>query len=247
MATNTTDRNSYLLNLNSLNNVIQNASGISATTTALSNLQNVINTNTYSISINSIKSFSGSNLTCAANLNLSNSAIYFNSNIGVTSNSINGTSYLAIKTSTTERARFTSNGVGLGITAPLTDLDINGSELVRGNLYISTMGTPAAIGNVYADGNMFAAGFFSPSDEILKQNIETYTSPGLPTPVQFTWRATGAADIGFLAQDVAKVAPACVCTYNGIHHVDYQKLLVLCTAEIIALKAEVSTLKAHIG
>lgn len=242
MATNTTDRNNYLLNLNSLNNVITSASGTSATITALSNLQKIVNASNYGASINTLTSYSGSNITCTANINLSNSAIYFNSNIGVTSNSISGNGYLAIKTNTVERARFTSNGVGIGVTVPLTNLDIAGSELVRGNLYISSMGG-AGTANIYADGSVYAAGFIGPSDERLKTNIQPYVGARLPTPVSFQWKATGIDDIGFIAQEVAAIEPRCVSQRDGILHIDYQRLLVLCVAEVQTLRAEVSTLR----
>jgi hypothetical protein len=99
MAANTTC-NAFLLNLNSLNNVAASASGNNAAlSNSITNLQTIINSSNFKITANSVTSYSGSNITIGANLNLSNTGIYFNSNIGLLSNTINGTPYLAFQTS----------------------------------------------------------------------------------------------------------------------------------------------------
>lgn len=246
MATNTTEPNRFLVNLNSLNNVITNANGSGTTvlSNSLANLQTIVNSSNYSISANTLASYTGSNIKVSANLNLSNAGIYFNSNIGLLSNTLNGVPYLAFQTSGIERMRLNVGNLGIGTKAPLAALDITGSELVRGSLYISTMGdaVTSSLGNVYADGKIFAAGFYSPSDPELKTNIMPYISNGLPTPVRFTWKNTGVEDIGVLADDVLRIEPACVSVLGATKNVDYSKLVVLCLAEIHSLRSTVASL-----
>jgi hypothetical protein len=243
MAANTTS-NRFLLNLNSLNSVATSASGNNAVlSNAVTNIQTIVNPGTYTISVNSLTSYNGSNIAIGANLNLSNAGIYFNSNVGLLSNSLNGVPYLAFLTSGQERMRLNVGNLGIGTKAPLAVLDVVGSELVRGSVYVSTMGVvDPALGNVYADNNMYAQNFFHPSDPALKTNVLPYTSHGLPTPVRFTWKATGMEDIGVLADEVKRLEPSCVSMRGEVQTVDYSKLVVLCLAEIHSLRSTVASL-----
>lgn len=231
-----------------MTNVVSSATGtgnMASLSNSIASLQTLINTSNYALSINSIKPYSGSNVTFTNTLNLSNVGLSFNGITCLTSNCINGQPFLAVKTSGSERARFTSGGFGIGTTAPLTTVDVNGNELVRGNLYISTMGgTLPAAGNLYADGNLYAAGMVYPSDPVLKQNVRPYVPSRLPDPVEFEWRSTGLRDIGVMASDVATIEPVCVQTgRTGTQSVDYPKLVVLCLAECKALRAKVTELE----
>lgn len=238
MATNTTDSSRFLLNINSLNNVITSASGNATTllSNTITSVQQLVNTSNYSLSANSLKSYSGSNISVGANLNLSNAGIYFNNNVGLLSNTLNGIPYMIFQTNSVERMRLTSNALGIGTKTPLATLDIAGDEIVRGSLYISSMG------NVYADGTMYAQNFVQTSDPSLKTNVQPYVLAGLPTPVRFTWKATGLDDIGVLADEVKRFEPNCVSTRNGIQYVDYSKLVVLCLAELHSLRSTVESL-----
>jgi hypothetical protein len=132
--------------------------------------------------------------------------------------------------------RLTGATLGIGTKTPAATLDVVGDTIIRGNLYVSSLG------NVYADGSMFATGFFSPSDSGLKTNITPYATKGLPTPVRFTWKATGVEDIGVLAEDVQSIEPSCVSQRGVIQTVDYSKLVVLCLAELHALRSTVASL-----
>jgi hypothetical protein len=243
MAANTTS-NRFLLNLNSLNSVATSASGNNAVlSNSITNLQTIVNPSNYTVSVNSLTSYTGSNISVGANLNLSNAGIYFNSNVGLLSNSLNGVPYLAFLTSGAERARLTAAAFGIGTKAPLAALDVGGDELVRGSVYVSTMGVVnPALGNVYADNSVYAKNFFHPSDPALKTNILPYISQGLPTPVRFTWKKTGMEDIGVLADEVKRLEPSCVSMRGDIQTVDYSKLVVLCLAEIHVLRSTVVSL-----
>ena len=142
--------------------------------------------------------------------------------------------------------RITNTGIGIGTTTPAlsTSLDIYGSEIVRGSLYISSMNTSAStMGYVYVDQTVYAQAFLNPSDNSLKTNVVPYVSKGLPDPVRFEWIHGGKQDIGVLAEDVAALEPSCVERHpNGALHVNYSKLVVICMAEINELKSTVQHL-----
>lgn len=249
MATFTTEPNRYLLNLNTFNNVITSASGQNTINTAINSLQTIVNTSNFGISINKLSPYTGSNISVTGNLNLSNSIIQFNGYNGLGSNFINGTPYLSIRTNNNEQLRVTSNGIGIGISTPTTNLDIDGTVYIRGNLAVSTMGVPvtSSIGYVFVDGPVYASAFIVSSDSNLKTDIRPYSSPGLPTPYLFKWKSTHKTDIGFLAQDIEKLIPTGTIRHpNGHLGVDYNKLIVLCISEIQTLKNELSTIKGQI-
>jgi len=246
----TTNPNPHILNLPTLQNVITSATGNSSALTAYTtDLQNYIDTSNSALKIDTIGLYTSSKsyITIKSGLNTSNT-YYINGNTAVTSNAINGTGFLAFQVGSAEQARCTGGKFGVGTTAPLATLDVNGGALVRGSLYISTMGLPlsSTLGNLYADGDLFANGILYPSDPSLKTDIREYVSRGLPEPVRFRWKSDGEEDIGVLADDILRLEPACVQkTRNGTLTVDYPKLVVVCLAEIKALKARVATLEVR--
>lgn len=244
----TTNPNPHILNLPTLQNVITSATGnSSALTTFTTDLQNYVDTTNSSLKIDTIGLYTSSKsyITIKSGLNLSN-ALYINGNIAVSANAINGTGSLALQVGTIEQARFTGGNFGIGTTTPTATLDVNGSEVIRGSLYISTMGLPlsSTMGNLYADGDLYANGILYPSDPSLKTDIREFVSHGLPEAVRFRWKSTGKEDIGVLADDILRLEPVCVQkTRNGTLTVDYPKLVVLCLAEIKALKERVAMLE----
>jgi len=239
-----TNPNPHILNLPTLQNVITSATGNSSALTAYTtDLQNYVDTTNSALKIDTIGLYTStkSYITIKSGLNLSN-ALYINGNIAVYSNAINGTGSLALQVGTTEQARFTGGKLGIGTTTPIATLDVNGSEVVRGNLYISTMG------NLYADGDLYANGILYPSDPSLKTDIREFVSRGLPEAVRFRWKSGGEEDIGVLADDILRLEPVCVQkTRNGTLTVDYPKLVVLCLAEIKALKQRMAILETQLA
>jgi hypothetical protein len=111
-------------------------------------------------------------------------------------------------------------------------------------------------GDIYASGNMYAAGYFHNSDASLKENVRT--SPGLSLVeklrgVTFDWKKDGGASAGVIAQEVEQVLPSAVRTgTDGIKRVEYDQLIApLIEAikdqqiEIDDLKNEINLLKAN--
>ena len=253
----TTNPNSHLITIPSLNGVVTSANG-NAAINGLSNVVTTyINPNTNTASFNTIQSYTKSNPVSFTNsLNLSNTSILYNGTALLTSNTLNTRLYTAFQVNSVEKARLTSNGLGIGTSNPAATLHVYGKTMMAGNLeingdivvqyaslYISSFGIPtnSTIGNLYADGDLFATGIKYPSDPALKANIVPYElHRALPEPVEFTWKSNGQRDIGVLASDVADIEPACVHTHaSGMRSVDYPKLVVLCLAELKQLREQV--------
>jgi len=218
MASITTNPNANIVNIFPFPNIITSATGGSSNTAAaVAAIQTYINTTNAAITVNSLSAYSGSNVTVNNNLLLSNSAFY-----------INNTS------------RFNAAGLGIGTTNPVATLDVVGSALVRGQLNVST--------NIYVYDSVYASNVVYPSDATLKRDIQPYMpSSGSIEPVRFTWKSSGASDIGVIAQVVWRVEPACVhSTSSGTLGVDYAKLVVVCLAELRDLRSTVRGLEARL-
>lgn len=273
----TTNPNSHLITIPTLNGVVTSANG-NAGINGLSNVvTSYINPNTNTASFNTIQSYTKSNpVSFTNNLNLLNTSILYNGTTLLTSNTLNTRLYTAFQVNSVEKARLTSNGLGIGTSNPAATLHVSGITIMTGSLlvgevnsgttviqgdlniygklfmtgpnitygsiYISSFGSPlnSTIGNLYADGDLFATGIKYPSDPALKANIIPYElHRALPEPVEFTWKSNGQRDIGVLASDVADIEPACVHTHaSGMRSVDYPKLVVLCLAELKQLREQ---------
>ena len=271
MAFITTNPSPYILNLPELQNVVTSATGASASLqTSVENLLTYLDTTNASLSINTITTNTGTVINFGNSINLSNASMYINGSNSVTSNSINGTPYLAVTVADVEEARFTPTGLGIG-KIPTVPLDVVGNAVISGTLYASTIygnvqslgdtvvsgtlyissvtGAVAPLGDIYAEGDLHARGLFYPSDPSLKQNIRPYTISELPTPVAFEWRSgTQESDIGFIASEIAEIEPRCVKrSPGGLLSVDYAKMVVLCMAECRTLRDKVQTLEIEIS
>jgi hypothetical protein len=274
MAFLTTNPSPFLINVPELQNVITSASGtggLASLSNTLNDILTYINTGNSQININTIGSQTNGSVTFTSNINLSNSEITFLGSNLLGSNLVNGpANYLALQVNSIEQARLTTTGFGIGTTAPGVSLDVNGTgrmsnlfvgntasitplevvggAIIRGPLYVSSFGAVSSVtGNIIASGDIFANGFFYPSDPLLKSNISPYVPIGLPSPVEFQWRSNGARDIGVLADEMERLEPACVTRApNGHLTVDYPKLTVMLLAEVHTLKSQMSTLMARL-
>lgn len=247
MAYITTNPSPYLINVPELQNVITNASGINDNVANnVTSLLEYINTTDGELSINSIGASAGTSITIQNNLNLSNAALLYNGSNLLTSNVLNGAGNIEFQVLNSEVARITPTGLGIFNTTPAYPLSLTGNAVINGAIYISSFTSPpvAPLGNLYADGDVYARGVFYPSDRRLKENITPYIPAAIPEPIQFTWKSSGLRDIGVLADELAAIEPACVqSTPTGTLNVDYSKLVVLCLAEIRRLSTEVKELR----
>jgi hypothetical protein len=213
----TTNPNPFVATLLPTDNVAKSATGFSSS--------DLLNAATNTLNIDSIGTVNNNAfLTIANNTNFSNASIYINGTQILTSNSINGIDYLAFQVGGQEKSRITANGFGIGTTNPAYPLHIVGDTLITGSLTVN--------GSV-----------ITPSDPSLKDNIRPYILSNLPEPVSFTWKSNGKKDIGVLASDLLEIEPTCVSIQNGVKHVDYSKLTVLCLAELKSLRETVDNIK----
>lgn len=249
----TTGFSPYLISLPPLTNVVTSASGNNfntntSLTTSISNT--MVNTSNYSGRFNSLSSYTpNSFITLNTDMNLSNTFLRYNGRSLLTGSNVNGAPYFAVQVNSIEQARFTTSGLGVGLAAPLAKLDVNGSEIVRGSIYISSFGAPltSSLGNLYADGKLFASGIMYPSDPGLKRDFKPYVVNDLPEALEFIWRSNGERDIGVNASTLKAIEPACVQTMpGGTLVVDYPKLTVLCLAELKTLKSQVVELQSTV-
>jgi hypothetical protein len=242
MAFLTTNPSPFIINQPELTNVITSASGIGTLSNSVSEILSFVNTANASLSVNSIGSSTSGSITFTNNIVLSNATL--------TTNNLNGAGFVAVSVNQAEKLRATPTGVGILTTAPLAALDVNGSEIVRGSLYISSMGAAvtSTLGYVYADGDIYARSINYPSDPRLKHDIKPYAYKGmLPQPMEFKWNDSGLSDIGVLADEMETIEPSCVSynTRSGVRTVNYPKLVLLCLAELHVLRSTVSGLQAH--
>jgi hypothetical protein len=221
----TTGASPYLLNMPELQNVITSASGTNVTASlsaAVTDILTYINTDLGTASFNSIGTYTRDYVYVTNNMSLSNSAVYMNDVFVIGSNTVCGWPYLAVQTAGTERARFTETGFGINTVSPTALLDVNGNVRIRETLEAESVNYP--------------------SDPSLKRDKKPYSSNSLPAVYEFIWKATGKRDIGVMADEVAAIEPACVKQgANGLT-VDYPKLVVLCLAEIAAMKQQIADL-----
>ena len=210
----TTNPSPFVLNLPAIQNVATSASGDSVS---------LLDTATNTLRINTIASVNSSFLTIQTNTNFSNASIYMNETQSLTSNSLNGVGSLAIQVDSQEIGRYTGTGMGIFTTAPTVPLHVIGDGIVTGTLQVGSIVTL--------------------SDPTLKENIQPYTVSNMPRAVSFTWKSTGKRDIGVLATDIQSIESACVETIDGSLHVNYSKLVVLCVAELTALRKNVADLE----
>jgi len=102
--------------------------------------------------------------------------------------------------------------------------------------------------NLYVSGNMVA--YHSFSDKRLKANLRPVDSgavlDALPA-YEFEWKATGAREIGLLAQDVKTVMPWAVHQPREHLVVDYAKLVPVLVDAVSTLRARVDALEKQIS
>jgi hypothetical protein len=86
-------------------------------------------------------------------MNFSNATILMNGSNSLTSNTVNGQTYLAFQVNGSEKARLTTSGLGLFTTSPATSLDVLGDTTIRGNLSVVNTSNSTTLGNITIDGN----------------------------------------------------------------------------------------------
>lgn len=111
---------------------------------------------------------------------------------------------------------------------------------------VSFTGVTTFLGPVFAD-TITANTFITPSDKTLKKNITTLEKPldkiEKIRGVKFEWKSNSSVGVGVVAQEVEKVFPDLVTTYNGKKHINYDSLVAVLIESVKELKNEIATLK----
>jgi len=132
----------------------------------------------------------------------------------------------------TRRVTFDTHGyVGIGITNPATDLDVQG---------IITSHT-----------GVYAPAFIYTSDVSLKKNIKTIADPlakiSALRGVTFNWKSDNQPGVGLVAQEVEKVFPELVTTdTQGLKAVQYGNLVAPLVEAVKAQQKEIDNLQAQV-
>ncbi len=128
---------------------------------------------------------------------------------------------------------------GYGLAVPTGGIWANGTNISGDS--ISATGGIATNGRIWALGNMYAAAFIYNSDARLKKDIQALGGNLAKVlqlqPVSYLWKDPKSAQgnqIGFIAQDVAKVVPEVVYTdaSTTLKSIDYARLTPLLVGSV---------------
>jgi hypothetical protein len=215
MASLTTTPNANIVNIFPFPNIITSATGSesNAAMTAVATLQTYLNTTTASLSINKMSAYSGSNITSANNLVLSNASLY-----------INNTSI------------WTAKAMGIGTIRPVATLDVVGTAYIHSTLSVSSsiyasspMFAPAF--TVASDGRLKRDVIPYTNTKYVEPVRFAWTKTGVPdigVIAQDVWNVEPACVHS---------------TSAGTLTVDYAKLVVLCLAELRDLRSTVQGMR----
>lgn len=219
MASITTNPSPYLINIPELQNVLTSATGAGSFTTLSNSVTDVLSL-----------------------VNATTGGLSIN-----TIGAISGTTITFRNDINLSNAAILWNGVNL-----LTSNAISGAGRLSLQVDRQEKAYVTADGNLYVAGDIYANSVHYPSDARLKRDVRPYSAlPVLPAPVEFTWGSNtphvGARDIGFLADDVLALEPACVQRdARGFLGIDYAKLVAVYAAEVLRQRHELSTLTARV-
>lgn len=256
MATNT---NPFVVNIVDLQNIANSITGVGSGAGAITqlqsdvaNLQQMVNYGTKTIAADVLSNFTTANdIQVLANLNLSNTNLYYNSNTvtGSLTESLNtniiDTSYLNTYISTT------ASSIQFSV-AGNTTLQITSTGTLKytsSPTYFST-GVDIA-GWLYVSESAYVKNLFQTSDRNLKSDIYPFftTVNDVLTlqPRQFNWKNTGNPDIGFIAQEVNEVWPSLIDTdSHGSMGIAYSRFIPLLLESIRELNLRVTSLESDL-
>ena len=228
-----TNANPYVVNIVPLQGI---ATGITSSSDtagqiltlqdSVANIQAMVNYETHTVSTDFITSFTqDQTIEITQNINLSSASLY-------------------------------QNGVLFGGSASLSSISAGTSSFITcgpstislvsaGNnaLQISSMGTWIK-GSLYVSENAYVKNMYQTSDRELKTDIKPFTTCLDEIlklePYTFTWKDSGEADLGFIAQDVQSIWPS----LSEGTSIAYSRFVPLLLEGLRELHGRVSTLEA---
>jgi hypothetical protein len=232
----------YIVNLIELQNTVNNASGLTATSqlsNSIADIQKMVDFQRKQLNANFLASYDSNSITVLSNMNFASNAAL----------SIDGTSVLANGGSV---GTFLSTGSTSIILAATSSPAISFSIQNRSTFTFGQNGTAFFFSTVTCFGNMVASNFVSLSDSNLKWNIQTlqtgYTETVLNhlNGVRFQWKSDNRHDIGLLAQTTREVLPEAVEETEGGLTVAYSKIIPVLVESVKGLKVRVEELEKEI-
>jgi hypothetical protein len=247
-----TNANPFLLNIVPLQGIATGIAGsadvaqIPNIQTNLANLQSMVNYETKTISVDTIRSYTADqNIQVLNNLNFANNAaLYYNGSLGTNSGSgITGGVTFATATSIT----------GTSSTITFTNAGQNVLQILStGTPPAGSLSTGVSVaGYLYVSQSGYAQNWYQTSDRNQKTNIvpfSTCLSDILKLePCMFNWinQEGGKKDLGFIAQDVKAVWPILTEEVGGNLSLAYSRFVPLLLEGLRELNARVSTLEAR--
>jgi hypothetical protein len=248
-----TNANQFVVNIVELQNIATSITGVASGAAALTqlqsdvaNLQQMVKYDTKTIAADVLSNYTTSHdIQVLANLNLSNTTLYYNSN-SVTE-SVSNTSSISTLTFSTYIS--TSVSSIQFIVAGDTPLQITSTGMLKytsSPTYFST-GVDIA-GWLYVSESAYVKNLYQTSDKHLKTNITPFFTTVNDVlrlePRHFNWKNTGDPDIGFIAQEVSEVWPTLTNTDSrGSMGIAYSRFIPLLLESIRELNKRVTDLE----
>jgi hypothetical protein len=217
-----------VLNIVELQNVVTNVAGTSPVgylSNQVTQIQKMVNFEQRQINVNVLSNYDKSPIQIVSPINLSNVAL----------TGYSGTSGATISTIATAQAQLRLGADG-------------GLEFTQSS--ISTFYI-LSTGNATFSGSVSAQNFITLSDQRLKTEVQPITNYitilSSVNGVSFQWAATGAADVGVIAQEVAAVLPEAVTDTPAGLQVAYTKLIPVLIEAVKSLQKRVETLEGGLN
>jgi hypothetical protein len=244
-----TNANAFLVNIVDVQNIANSITGSQSGSAGLSqvqqdiaNIQTMVDVTTRTISIDVLSNYTASrDIQVVANLNLSNAALYSNSNLVSFSTTGSASGIPGITQNSPSSLVFTVAGdTALQITS-------------TGNLVFTSSPTYFSTGVdiagwLYVSESAFVKNLFQTSDASQKHNIAPFFTTVDDvlkiTPRRFNWNANNAPDIGFIAQEVGEDWPELLATdARGSIGLAYSRFIPLLLESIRELNTRVAVLE----
>lgn len=216
----------YVLNIVELQNTVTSASGqtpLGALTAQVAEIQQMVNFAEKRVNANTLATFDSGSIQVISPLITASGATIGTGGAGTTTSTLGTASAF---------------------------MALNDSALVLTQQGISTLVIPST-GNAVFSGTVTASAFITASDRRLKHNVrplEYETMLSSIRGVRFDWTATGAPDVGVIAQEVVPVLPEAVFeTMGGNLGVVYDKLVPVLIEAVRGLTARVTDLEHRLN
>ena len=246
-----TNANPYVVNIVELQNIALSITGTNAVTDLqqdMSNIKQMVLYDTKTIATDVLSNYTlGQDIQVLANLNFSNTSIYYNSNV------------VSLQTQTSTISTF-NTGITTSDSASTITFTVAGDQSLlltstgmlqytQSPTYFST-GVDIA-GWLYVSESAFVKNLYQTSDQTLKQNIEPFFTTINDVlklqPRRFNWISGGESDIGFIAQEVKTVWPDLTTVdAHGTMGLAYSRFIPLLLESIRELNLRVSVLEEHL-